>query len=140
MAVIPVKDIQSALNEALELAFPRMPIVWENTEYTPTIGTTYFSAWLLPAEPDNLCIGGSPPWQQHQGIFQVNVFSPIGIGFGYPKNKAAEIVAAFPANSSFVYNSLTIIIRKAWPAIGFPNDNGWYQIPVSIRYCCYSND
>jgi Bacteriophage related domain of unknown function len=140
MAIIPDRDVQSALNDALYDAFPAEPIAWENTDYNPTVGTLYLRPWLIPAEPEVLCLGSSPPWQARKGIFQVSVFSPIGVGFGAAKAKAAEIVAAFQANSSFVYNGLTVIIRKSWPGQGIREEDGWYHVPVSISYTCYSND
>lgn len=141
MTTIPDRDVQSALNDALYDAFPTASIAWENTNFNPTTGTLYLRAWLLPAQTDVICLGGSPPWQSRQGIFQVSVFSPIGTGFGAAKSKAAEIIAAFPANSSFIYNGLTVIIRKSWPGPGIIEDNGtWYHVPVSISYTCYSND
>lgn len=139
MTVIPDKDIQSALNTTLALAFPAMPIAWENTEYTPTIGTAYFRVWLLPAEVDVMTLGPSP-WQERKGIFQVSVFYPIGIGFGTPKGKAAEVVAVFKAGTAITYNTLRIICEKAWPSSGMNDDNGWYHIPVNCRYRCETVD
>ena len=138
-AIVPDKDLQSAFNAALYDAFPAMPIAWENVKYTPTVGTTYFRVWMLPTESDLLTIGQSP-WILRQGIFQVSVFAPIGIGFGVPKGKAAEIVAAFKSSTSFVYNGLSVTIAKSWISGAVLEDNGWYAIPVSIRYRCYYAD
>ena len=143
MTVIPDKDIQSILNSALALAFPLMPIAWENAGYVdplnadikaPVLGTAYFRVILLPAEIDVITLGPSP-WQERKGIFQVSVFHPMGIGFGIPKGKAAEVVAAFKAGTAFTYNTLRIVCEKAWPGSGRPED-GWYHIPVNIRYHC----
>ena len=139
MAIVPDRDLQSALNDALSDAFPTMPIAWENTEYNPTVGVTYFRVWLLPAETDLMTLGLSP-WLQRQGIFQVSIFAPIGIGFGVSKGKAAEIVAAFKAGTSFVYNGLAITIEKSWPSGAIIENDGWYHTPVSIRYRCYHAD
>jgi hypothetical protein len=138
MAVIPDRDIQAALNYALAMAFPLMPIAWENTKYVPTVGTAYFRVWMLPAETDVITIGPEP-WLERKGVFQVSVLYPIGVGFGPPKVKAAEVVAAFRANTSFTYNTLRVVIDKSWPAPGMLEDEGWYHIPVSVRYTCYYN-
>jgi hypothetical protein len=137
-AIIPDKDLQLALNAELADAFPAMPIAWENVEYKPTVGTAYFRVWMLPAETEVVTLGQSP-WQLRLGVFQVSVFYPIGVGFVVPKVKAAEVVAAFKANTSFVFNGLTVIIDKSWPAPGFA-DGVWYHIPVSVRYRCYYAD
>ena len=138
MTVIPDRDVQAALNYALAMAFPTMPIVWENTKYNPVVGTAYFRVWMLPAETDVITIGQTP-WQARTGIFQVSLFYPVGIGFGVPKGKVAEVVAAFKANTSFTYNTLRVIIDKTWPSSAMEEDSGWYHIPVNIRYACYSD-
>jgi hypothetical protein len=138
MTTIPDKDLQAALNTALALAFPTTPIAWENVDYAPTIEVLYFQATLLPAEPSVLSLGEAP-WQERKGIFQISVFSAAGIGWGVPKGKAAEIVAAFKPRTAFIANGLRVICEKAWPGPALA-DNGWYHIPVSIRYACYSND
>ena len=139
MTIIPDRDLQSALNDAISDAFPTMPIAWENVKYTPTVGTTYFRVWMLPAESDVLTLG-QDPWVERKGVFQVSIFAPIGIGFGAPKTKATEVIAIFKPNTSFVYNGLTVIIDKAWASSGRNEDNGWYHIPVNVRYRCYFAD
>ena len=139
MSIIPDVDVQSALNDALYDAFPTMPIAWENTKYTPTVGTAYFRVWMLPAEADVVTMGPSP-WMERVGVFQVSVFEPIGIGFGVPKAKAAQVVAAFKANTSFVYNGLLVIITKSWFSPAIVEPEGWYHIPVSVRYRCHYQD
>jgi len=135
MTVIPDKDIQSALNTTLALAFPTMPIAWENTEYTPTVGTAYFRVWFLPAEVDVMTLGPSP-WQERKGIFQVSIFYPTKIGFGIPAGKAAEVIAVFKAGTVLTYNTLRIVCEKAWRSSGMIDENGWYSIPVNCRYRC----
>ena len=139
MTIVPDRDLQSALNDALADAFPTTPIAWENVKFTPTVGTTYFRVWLLPAKSDVMTLGPSP-WIDRGGIFQVSVFAPIGTGFGAPKGKAAEVVAAFKANTSFIYNGLLVIIDKSWISSGMNDEAGWYSIPVNIQYRVYFAD
>lgn len=135
MTTIPDVDVQSALNDALYDAFPDDPVAWENTKYEPMTGTLYLRVWLLPAEPEVVTLG-QLPWLERMGVFQVSVFAPIKTGFMAAKAKAAAIVAAFGANTSFVYNGLEVIIDKAWPSSAMVED-GWYHVPVNIRYRCH---
>lgn len=134
MPIIPDKDLQSALNQQLEDEFPAMAIAWENVEYKPVLGTPYLSAYLLPAEPTVETLGPSP-YIERKGIFQVSCVYPVEAGWGAAKGKAAEVVAAFPARQEFVYNGLTVRVEKSWPGPGVPKD-GWFRVPVSIRYSC----
>jgi hypothetical protein len=139
MTIVPDRDLQSALNDALSDAFPTTPIAWENVKFTPTVGTTYFRVWLLPAKSDVMTLGTSP-WIERGGIFQVSVFAPIGTGFGAPKGKAAEVVAAFKPNTSFSYNGLLVIIDHSWISSGMNDEAGWYAVPINIQYRCYFVD
>jgi hypothetical protein len=134
MTIVPDYDIQAALNDRLNDEFPTMPTAWENTGYTPTVGTAYFAAHLLRAEPDILTLGPTP-YQERKGIFQVSCFYPALAGWGAVTSKAAEVVAAFPASSSFVYNGLTVNIEKTWLSNGLPQD-GWFMVPVSVKFNC----
>lgn len=135
MTIVPDYDLQAALNDRLSDEFPAMPIAWENVPYTPILGTAYFAAHLLPAEPDPFTLGQNP-WIERRGIFQVSCFYPALAGWGDAKSKAAEVVAAFPAHSSFIYNGLEVNIDRCWPGPGM-NQDGWYMVPISIRYHCF---
>lgn len=139
MTVIPNKEIQIAFNSALATAFSTMPIAWENARYTPVIGTAFLRAWLLPAEVDVITLGPGP-FQEHHGIFQVSVVYPIGVGFVTPKAKAAEVVELFRAGTVINSNTLRIVCEKAWPSTAIIEEDGWYFIPVSVRYRCETTD
>ncbi len=135
MTTVPDYDIQAALNDRFSDEFPTMPTAWENVPYTPIVGTAYFAAHLLPAEPDVLTLGSSP-WIERRGIFQVSCFYPALAGWGTAKSGAADIVEAFPAGLQFSYNGLLVTIELSWPGPGMQQD-GWYMCPVSIRYHCH---
>ena len=138
MTLIPDQELQLALNSALATAFPTMPIAWENAVYKPIANTAYLKAFLLPAETMVETLGPTP-WQERKGIFQVSVVYPIGGGFLAPKIKAVEVVSAFKASTAITSNGLRILINKSWPGPGFFDTAGWYQIPVSVSYSCYSD-
>lgn len=139
MTIYPDKDLQSALNKALDDAFPAMDVAWENINFVPAVGIGYLRAWLLPAETDVATLGPNP-WQRHQGIFQVSVFYPLGQGPGPAMGKAAEIQKIFRPGAKFYYNSVEVVIEKSWPSSAMVEDGGWYHIPVNVRYRCESNE
>lgn len=143
MTTVPDYDIQAALNDRLMDEFPAMPTAWENTGYVdpanptikaPVIGTPYLAAHILRAESNPFTLGQNP-WVERQGIFQVSCFYPALDGWGTVISKAAEIVAAFPAHSSFIYNGLEVNIDISWLSNGLPQ-GGWFMVPVSVRYHC----
>lgn len=138
MTVYPDKDLQSALNKALDDAFPSMDIAWENINFKPEVGTGYLRVSLLPSETDVVTMGPQP-FQEHKGIFQVDVFYPLAQGPGPAMGKAAEIQKVFCPSAQFVYNTVTVQIDKSWPSSGRADQAGWWHVPVNIRYTCYSN-
>ena len=139
MTTVADVDVQSALNDRLHTDFPSTPIAWENVKYTPVPGTPYLRAWLLPAEPRVMTLGPSPVIHR-TGIFQVDCFYPAGAGWGTAKAKAALVVATYKAGTRWVYNGLAVQSERAWPGPAMDDDQGWYHIPVSIRYTCYFID
>lgn len=136
MTTVPDYDLQAGLNDRLNDELGSMAIAWENDGYSPTLGTPFLRATLLPGESRAVTLGENP-YVERVGIFQVDCIYPIEDGFGDAKTKAAAIVAAFPANSAFIYNGLEIKIDASWPGPGQPFGNGWYAVPVSIKYRCY---
>ena len=137
MAVIPDSDLQSALNARLDTLDDGLEVAWENINFLPVSGTPYLRAWLLPAEPSIATLGNSP-WQERRGVFQVDCFYPTGQGPGPAKLKAAALVALFKAGTRLTYNTLEVTCEKAWPGPAMVED-GWYHVPVSVMYSCYSN-
>ncbi len=134
MTTVPDYDLQAALNDRLSDEFPTMPVAWENRSFTPVVGTPYLKANLLRADSEVITLGPNP-YKERRGIFQVSCMYPAGEGWGNATSKAAEVAAAFPDSSSFVYNGLTVNIVESTVNSGLPGD-GWYMVPVSIRYSC----
>lgn len=139
MTIVPDVDVQSALNDRLNTDFPTTPVAWENYPFSPTTGTPYLRAWILPAESDVVTLGPNPVILR-TGIFQIDCCYPLGKGWGPAKSKAAEIVEDFKAGTRFVYNGLTVQVDRAWPGPGAIDEQGWYRVPVSIKYSCYYQD
>lgn len=134
MTTIPDYDIQAALNDRLSDEFPAMPIAWENVSYTPTLGTPYLRAHWFPVESKPITLGSSP-FIERKGFFQIDCVYPAGQGWGDARSKVAEIVAAFPPRTSFIYNGLEVNIEEIKPHKGLPGD-GWYMIPTDIYVNC----
>ena len=126
---VPV--IRSLLETALATALPGFPLAYENVPYTTTQGTAYGEVYLLPAEPDNIEIG---PAHIQRGIFQVNLFYPLGAGTGTATAKAETIRAAFPFAQTFVSGSVSVLITRTTEIGQARPESDFLMIPVRVRF------
>lgn len=75
------RDISAALSGRLNTLTGGTPIAWENSEYTPTMGTMFLRETLLPANTVQGSLGTIGK-DEHGGIYQVDIFAPKGSGKG----------------------------------------------------------
>jgi hypothetical protein len=124
--------IRQALEGALNAITPALTTAWENDELKPTAGQPYQQVTLMPAIPDNVEIG---PGYIEQGIFQANLFYPLGKGTKDVLDRAALIRAAFPFGASFPLTGGGSVNIIATPEIGpaRPEDDR-FMVPVRTRW------
>lgn len=127
-----MSDLRLALQAALTAMTPPLATVWDNTAYSPVVGTPYQRATLLPGTPINDEYGGG---FADQGFFQVSLHYPPATGATDAEGRALAIRSAFRRGSSFTRGGLTVTIMKT-PAIlpAMTDDDGRYVVPVSIEY------
>lgn len=113
-----------ATAQSLSVAKPNIP-------FTPTPGTPYLKAWLLPASTDSNDIEGIT--EDHQGVFQVSCWYPQGAG-PMAVTEAASLVAAHYRRQKLTHESLSLKIVKPPALSPLMEDDGWAHIAVSIRY------
>lgn len=123
--------IRTALETALATVSPALATQWENTPYTPVVGTPYQAVYLLTATPDNREIG---PGYTEQGFLQVSLFYPLGTGAAAAVARAALIRAKFPFSATFASGGVTVII-KGTPEISPARiEDDRYLLPVRVRF------
>jgi hypothetical protein len=130
-------DIQSALNKKLNTLTPSLPINWENTEYTPTIGTSYLRAWLLPGETSTLTLGPNG-FNEYVGVLQIDCMYPIGKGWRDAKVEADSLCTLFKRGTLLTYNNINVRVMKSWPEPAVV-DGPYYKVSVSVVYTSYDN-
>ena len=127
-----MSDLRAALETALAAMSPALATVWENTPYTPVVGTPYQRASLLPGTPINDEFG---PGFADQGFFQVSLHYPPSTGAKAAEDRALAIRSAFRRGAPFTKNGLTVTIMKTpiiMPAL--TDDDDRYVKTVSIEY------
>src|SRR6266571_6477486 len=111
---------------------PALPIAWENTSYTPSPSVAYLRCAMLPAVTQNPSMGA--PHVRLLGFYQINCFGIQDEGPAGAEAVADALIALFP-RGGMVQNGVTVNIDTTGSrAQGLNDENGFFFIPVRIRY------
>lgn len=124
-------NIRKALEKRLAAMTPALSTAYENAPYSPTVGTPYQRAFLLPVGTNTLSFCGDF-WDQ--GIFQINLTYPKDTGTAAAYARADLIRAQFADKTVMTETSVRVVVRGT-PDIaqGFVADDR-FVVPVSIRF------
>ncbi len=129
-----INNIQNALNTRLATVSGLPTVYYPNVESTPTQGTSWVRPTLLPANSDTFTLNGQ---NQHQGIYQVDVFTQIKKGTAPLWLIADAIRDNFNTNKKITSGSDVINIQ----AISFSTAQrveSWWSCYVQINYICFN--
>lgn len=104
---------------------------WPNVDFTPTQGTPYQIVSHLGADTGNPTLSGS---EMEQGILQVRLMYPLGVGQGDVQDRAEVIRTGFAKNLKLTAGSGYVMVKRT-PTIasGYRDGDRW-SVPVSIRW------
>jgi hypothetical protein len=108
-------------------------VAWENRAFSPPAGV-YARAFLIPATTDHLFLEGGG--REFSGIFQVNLYMPLGGGPGAGEAMIDSLDAAFAV--SFTQSSLRVTLLRPMSAAAGMQANNRFIIPVSAEYRVFS--
>jgi hypothetical protein len=133
--------VESQITEALltrlgTLTFsPTLPVAYPNVTFTPPTSGPYLHAHA-PLRAATQAVGISA-WDEHAGIFQVDVVYRAQDGVVKPTQIADAVAAHFPRNLHLANGSVRVDINEP-PSIAGPVTDGTnLKTPVSIRYRCF---
>lgn len=133
-------EIKKALDDKL-LLLPWITdkakqVAWEDLIFEPETGKPYLSTAELRNTPVDLDLAAQDV--ELRGIYQVDVHYQAGKGAAAALAIADQLAAHFKPVQLLQAGSRTVTISKS-PAIasGYPDENGWYIIPVSIMWQSY---
>ena len=135
--------VESQITEALlaRLAAltlsPALQVAWPDTVF-PAAGQvkpdTYLEANQLRAETQGI---GISAWDEHAGIFQVDVVNKPNGGLIKPTQIADAVAAHFPRNLRLPNGSVEVLILEPVSIAAPIPDAPYTRTPVSIRYRCF---
>jgi len=124
-----LKIDQAFIESFIEADF-QIPTVYENTSYTPVVGTAYAELRMLPNDKTAYTVSDV---DETDGIFRIILRYPANAGAMAAKIKAQDIAEYYTIGSQVEYDGQSAIITGFSRQEGFP-ETGWYKIIVSIRY------
>ncbi|MFZ5414228.1 phage tail terminator-like protein [Enterobacter kobei] len=120
-----------------------LPIAWPNIAFTPPDDAPYGRVYVLPAQTVGQDLEGQ--LRTYQGILQLNIIAPAGIGVTLARGLTKSVADAFPEGLPLVDGNLTVYINGP-PQVrqpiqdrptSAPNGSSGsitYTIPVSMQY------
>lgn len=109
-----------------------LSVAWENRAFTPTNGTTYLRAFLLPIATASDDLGRVH--RRYEGIFQVSICLPLGTGPGAGEAIVSALSTLFTPSTVITQSGLRIFVMQPLsPAPAIPEPDR-YVIPCSLTY------
>jgi hypothetical protein len=109
-----------------------LPIAWENVTYTPSPGTMYIECFMAPAPSQNPWMGAIG--ERLVGFYQINVYGVQDAGPALAEAIADGLIALFPRGGMTQNGTIINIDQTGSRAKGINTQNGFFFIPVRIRY------
>jgi hypothetical protein len=107
-------------------------VAYPNLPFTPVSTLPWLRPWPLPALATAALY--RPTGNQYAGIWQVDVFWPVGQGLPQALAQAGALCGWYARGSKFMRGGITVRIEDppyAGPAMQEPD---WLHVPVTIRY------
>lgn len=125
-------DVQTAFNNEIANVTRLPTFTQENERYRPDLATNWCRGTLLRREPGPGSIGKNTQ-QEYGGLFQVDIFVPVGEGTSKANEYADALLEHFTRGTVINNGSTNVTIQRAWAetAVG---DDKWYQLPVFVRW------
>lgn len=124
-------SIRAALEVALAAMSPALATAYENTPFTPTVGTPYQRVYLLAADPLNPEMG---TFTQDRGYLQISLAYPLNTGPGAALARAELIRDTFYRGRSFTAGGVTVIVEKTPEISPAIIEADRYVLPVKVRF------
>ncbi len=129
-------DIRSALETHLN-STPSLPTVaWENVKFEPITGVQCLRVRLINTAREP-AVRGLNPQYRYQGVFQILVCSPEGVGPSANQTLVNTLVDRFQTGDDMTSNGVAVTVKNT-EAMGAYNNSPWYVTPVNIHWFAYA--
>ena len=126
------EQIRTQLDQAVNAVTGIPAIVGENVTAKATASVPFTRTTLLPARPNQLTMGVTGQ-DELTGLYQIDLYCPLGSG-AYAATLAADlVVAAFPRTWSVTAGTDVLRVVQCW-AEAARQVNNWYTLSVMLKW------
>ena len=129
-------NISSALDGRLNTLASLPPVAWQNTGYAPVSGVLYLRPTLLPAQTRQSGLGDAG-LDEHQGIYQIDIFAAVGGGRGVAEGQADLISDHFKRGTSLASGGISVRLRDVSRTTGIVEGDR-FAISITINYMAHT--
>lgn len=118
---------------------PTVPISWPEVPFTPPPdGSAYLDVAFIPNLMNRDFVGSTAP-HRAEGLYQISVVYPRGVGTIAPLNIAGLIAAHFPADLSLISTDPALKVRISQrPTVAAPmTEDADVRVPVTVSWRCF---
>lgn len=129
-AVIRVA-LETRLKRIASTVNPVPPIAYQNAAFEKPTSGVWLECFLIPSATLDRDVRAQG--KTFIGMFQINVWYPVGLGMGLVESACDYLMAGFPsAAKDPKYPKLSITGTSTGGALNDPS--GWVAIPVLVNY------
>lgn len=131
-----VNKIASALEHAV-LTAPGLPAVHvENVRFDPSEDDSFIKTTVVPTSVLPAVVGPGPQ-QRYEGLFNLLVCVPQGVGAGHAHDYVDRLMELFAPSTDINHGGIVVSIDTSEPALGY-YEAPFYCVPVSVGWHIYS--
>jgi hypothetical protein len=134
-----MSDWYSELCQALDIKLnaldPKPEIAWENVDFEPSENTTFIAPFMVPADSELVDFDWD---QESRGIYQVDVYIPLGQGTSRLRVIVNNIYTLF--EGQVLTNGDTEVHIGAITPRYVGREESWYKAQIDIQYRCYAKN
>jgi hypothetical protein len=126
------QEIHQALDTAVAAITGLPPTTTENVTGKPVANAPFTRTTMIPARPNRLTVGVTGK-DELIGLFQVDLYYPVGSGVTASLTAAESVVTAFPRTWQTTVSGDVLRVTSSWIE-GGRTINSWYAVAVMLSY------
>lgn len=111
-------------------------IAWPNIEYEPVIGKCFAIPTLIPARTLNYDFENR---YKYAGIYQIDVFVPIGSGNQQLYDIIKQLTTVFREETEIITIDNIVVSVMAIAKRKSERQESWYVGSIDVEYLCFTN-
>lgn len=110
-------------------------VVYMNTTYVNADNEPFIATYLVASNTRQAGLGTYGK-QHYDGIFQINIFVPIGGGIAVVNEITSELKSIYRRGTTLQNDEISVQCKIAYEGTA-NHDDDWYMLPFNVEYYAY---